>query len=64
MQHMEVLEKCGMVSSAKSGRVRVCQLEPPPLLLAEHWIDAHRNQWETRLNQLDALLINLKETNR
>jgi DNA-binding transcriptional ArsR family regulator len=61
LQHLQVLEKSGMVSSQKTGRVRVFQLEPPPLLLAEHWMDARRAQWETRLDQLDRFLATLKE---
>jgi DNA-binding transcriptional ArsR family regulator len=56
LQHLEVLEKCGMVSSTKTGRIRTFRLEPEPLLLAEHWIDKHRKQWETRLDQLDEYL--------
>ncbi len=64
MQHLDVLEKCGMASSTKTGRTRVLQIEPPPLLLAEHWIEARRAQWEARLDQLDSLVLNLKETNR
>jgi len=61
LQHLQVLEKCGLVSSRKSGRVRVFRLEPKPLLEAEHWMDAQRAQWETRLDQLDNFLMANKE---
>jgi DNA-binding transcriptional ArsR family regulator len=61
LQHLQVLEKCGLVSSKKTGRVRVFQLEPQPMVLAEHWMDTHRAEWETRLDQLDSFLINIKE---
>lgn len=61
LQHLQVLEKNGMVSSEKTGRVRMFRLEPEPLLLAEHWMDTHRREWETRLNQLDDFLKTLKE---
>ena len=56
LQHLQVLEDAGMVSSVKSGRVRTYRLETPALLAAEHWIDTHRRQWETRLDQLDQFL--------
>jgi len=61
LQHLQVLEKDGMVTSQKTGRVRIFRIEPKPLLLAEHWMDAHRTEWETRLDQLDAFLAKLKE---
>jgi DNA-binding transcriptional ArsR family regulator len=64
LQHLQVLEKDGMVRSEKTGRVRVFRLEPKPLLLAEHWMDARRGEWESRLDRLDDFLKTLKETQR
>lgn len=61
LQHLQVLERSGLVSSEKTGRVRTFQLQPQALLLAEHWIDARRAQWEDRLNRLDDLLLRLKD---
>lgn len=61
LQHLQVLEKDGMVTSQKTGRVRIFRLQPAPLLVAEHWMDERRSEWETRLDQLDDFLMNLKE---
>lgn len=61
LQHLQVLEKTGMVRSEKEGRVRTYRLEPAPLLLAEHWMETRRKEWETRLDQLDAFLLSFKE---
>jgi DNA-binding transcriptional ArsR family regulator len=61
LQHLQVLEKCGLVRSKKTGRVRVFELQPEPLEAADKWFDAQRGQWKTRLDQLDAFLINQKE---
>lgn len=61
LQHLQVLEEAELVTSKKTGRVRIFQLEPPALITAEHWIDARRREWEKRLDQLDSLLISLKE---
>ncbi|QYK54314.1 MAG: helix-turn-helix transcriptional regulator [Fimbriimonadaceae bacterium] len=61
LQHLQVLEDAGMISSQKEGRVRTFQLEAPALISAEHWIDARRREWEKRLDQLDNLLISLNE---
>ena len=61
LQHLQVLEKCGLVRSQKTGRVRVFELEPQPLQAAEDWMKAQRLHWETRLDQLDAFLLSQKE---
>ena len=60
-QHLRMLEGCGLVRSRKSGRVRTYELAPEPLQAAEHWISAQRVIWERRLDQLDTLLLTLKE---
>ncbi|MFF0294633.1 ArsR/SmtB family transcription factor [Kitasatospora sp. NPDC004614] len=52
MQHLQVLEACGLVRSEKVGRVRTCHLEPAVLRAAEGWITAQRTVWEHRLDRL------------
>lgn len=64
MQHLKVLEGCGLVRSRKTGRVRTYQLAPRPLKAAEGWMADRRALWERRLDQLDAYLTELKETKR
>lgn len=64
MQHLNVLEDCGLARSHKAGRVRTYQLEPKALKAAEQWMAKHRAIWETRLDQLDDYLNTMKETNR
>lgn len=61
LQHLEVLERSGLVRSTKSGRVRTWRLAPRPLVAAEHWMTAQRALWERRLDQLDDYLHTLKE---
>jgi DNA-binding transcriptional ArsR family regulator len=63
-QHLDVLERCGLVKSRKTGRVRIYQLAPQPLKAAEHWMVRQRATWERRLDQLDAYLKDLKEQKR
>jgi DNA-binding transcriptional ArsR family regulator len=38
IQHLDVLEKSGLVQSEKRGRVRMCRLDEGKLNLAEDWI--------------------------
>jgi DNA-binding transcriptional ArsR family regulator len=52
MQHLQVLETCGLVRSEKVGRVRTCNIEPAMLRTAEDWIVSQRTAWEHRLDRL------------
>lgn len=61
LEHLKVLEGCGLVHSRKAGRVRTYQLAPKRLRLAEDWLSKQRTLWEQRLDQLDSYLIALKE---
>ena len=61
VQHLGVLEECGLVRSKKKGRVRTYQLVPKGLGLAESWLDKQRNLWERRLDQMDEYLLEMKE---
>jgi DNA-binding transcriptional ArsR family regulator len=61
LQHLDVLQKCGLVQSRKSGRVRTYELAPNTLKEAEDWLSAQRSLWERRLDQLDSFLEGLKE---
>lgn len=58
-QHLDVLERSGLLRSRKTGRVRTCRLAPAPLKAAEHWMSRQRALWNRRLNQLDAYLLKL-----
>ncbi|MDG3007725.1 ArsR/SmtB family transcription factor [Paludisphaera mucosa] len=61
LQHLEVLQKCGLVRSRKSGRVRTYELAPGTLRAAEDWMATQRLLWERRLDQLDSYIEDLKE---
>lgn len=56
VQHVKVLEACGLVTSTKRGRVRTCRLHVTTLRDAEVWILDRRRQWERRLDRLGDLL--------
>lgn len=61
LEHLKVLEGCGLVQSEKAGRVRTYRLSPEPLKLAENWLAEQRALWERRLDQFDAYVMTLKE---
>jgi DNA-binding transcriptional ArsR family regulator len=52
VQHLHVLERSGLVSSEKVGRVRTCRIEPAALRPVEQWISARRSSWERRFDRL------------
>lgn len=57
VQHVQVLEASGLVTSEKVGRVRTCWIEPPALRTAERWISERRTAWERRLDRLGEVLV-------
>ncbi|MDF3818331.1 metalloregulator ArsR/SmtB family transcription factor [Leptospira sp. 96542] len=60
MQHLNILENSGIITSEKKGRVRICYLNSKALLPMEHWLSEQKNLWEKRLNQLDSYLERMK----
>jgi DNA-binding transcriptional ArsR family regulator len=52
VQHLQVLEKSGLVRTEKVGRVRTCRMEPGGLKVAERWIEDRRSLWERRPDRL------------
>ena len=56
VQHLQVLEACGLVRSEKVGRVRTCRLEVTRLQTVQDWIDERRRGWERRLDRLGDFL--------
>ncbi len=57
VQHIDVLQRSGLVRSEKVGRVRTCRLEPEPMLTVQKWIGRHRATWEGRLDRLGVVLL-------
>ena len=56
VQHVQVLEACGVVTTEKVGRTRMCRIEPAAMTAAEQWITDRRRGWEARLDRLGDLL--------
>ena len=51
-KQLRVLERAGLLTQDRQGRVRLCRLRAAPMRTAADWIDRYRGFW-TR--QLDAL---------
>jgi DNA-binding transcriptional ArsR family regulator len=66
VQHVQVLEAAGLVTTQKIGRVRTVQVDPAGLRTAEAWLAARRTRVEGQLDRLAAVLAepNLEPSTR
>jgi DNA-binding transcriptional ArsR family regulator len=62
LQHVQVLESCGLVTTEKVGRTRTCRIDPAAMTAAEQWISDRRRSWEARLDRLGGLLREVTTT--
>ena len=60
-KHVGVLEQAGLVATEKVGRVRTCKLGPRRLEQETAWIEAYRQLWASRFNELDDVVEVLKQ---
>lgn len=56
VQHLKILEDCGVIRTEKIGRTRTCRLQLEALTLVEQWMDERRSLWERRFDRLGQLL--------
>jgi len=64
VQHVQVLEACGVVKTEKVGRTRMCQIDPAAMTAAGQWITDRRRGWEARLDRLGDLLSDVSTTEK
>jgi DNA-binding transcriptional ArsR family regulator len=57
VQHLSVLEKCGLVQTEKVGRVRTCRMDARGLNEVERWISQRRAEWNRHLDKLGEYLL-------
>ncbi len=60
-KHVAVLENAGLVVTEKVGRVRTCRLGPRRLAEETAWIEAYRQLWASRFDELDRIVEELKQ---
>ena len=59
-KHVGVLERAGLVTTEKAGRVRTCRLGRRRLEEEVMWIEAYRQLWDARFHGLDEVVEELK----
>jgi DNA-binding transcriptional ArsR family regulator len=60
-KHVGILERAGLVSTEKVGRVRTCKLGPRRLDEVTAWTERHRQVWASRFDELDTVVEELKQ---
>ena len=60
-KHVSVLERAGLITTEKAGRVRTCKLGERGLEAEAAWIEAHRKLFEARFDALDKLILEMKQ---
>jgi DNA-binding transcriptional ArsR family regulator len=61
MKHVHTLERCGLIRTAKAGRVRTCTLDRKRLGVVDGWLAAQRAVWEGRTDRLEQFVTDSQE---
>ena len=60
-KHIQILERAGLVTTRKIGRVRTCSLGKDGHAAEAEWIEAHRKLFEARFDALDEIISEMKQ---
>jgi len=60
-KHVSLLERAGLITTEKVGRVRTCRLGDRGLEAEAQWIEAHRKLFEARFDALDKVIHEMKQ---
>ncbi len=60
-KHLKVLEKAGLIEGGRDAQRRPRRLAPSSMKEVADWIEPFRQQWERRLDNLEAHLARMKQ---
>jgi DNA-binding transcriptional ArsR family regulator len=63
-KHLKVLERAGLITRGRDAQRRPCRVEVRPLVEATDWLESYRNTLESSFQRLDALLEEMKTTEK
>lgn len=63
-KHLRILTECGIVKQEQQGREIYYSLEMEKMKEIDIWLNQCRKIWETRFNQLDEVLSNIKKNKK
>lgn len=63
-KHLQILAECEVVTTLQQGREVYYHLEAKKMEEIDKWLEQFRKLWENRFEQLDQVLLNLKNKKR
>ncbi|MES2761772.1 MAG: metalloregulator ArsR/SmtB family transcription factor [Bacteroidota bacterium] len=59
-KHLRILTECELLKQEQSGREIYYQLNGTKMKEIDKWLEQYKKIWESRFNQLDEVLLTLK----
>src|SRR4028119_216461 len=63
-KHLRILTECQLLKQEQNGREIYYQLEVNKLKPVDKWLDQFRKIWESRFNELDNVLLKIKNNKK
>jgi DNA-binding transcriptional ArsR family regulator len=63
-KHLRILTECELVRQEQKGREIYYRLEIEKMKEIDEWLEQYRKIWESRFEQLDTLLAELKQKDK
>lgn len=63
-KHLRILTECDLLKQQQVGREIYYQLKIDKMKEIDQWLEQYRKIWESRFNELDNVLLNLKNTKK
>jgi DNA-binding transcriptional ArsR family regulator len=63
-KHLRILTECEVVTAEQRGREVYYKLEIEKMKEIDRWLEQYRKIWESRFEQLDVLLAELKQVEK
>ncbi len=63
-KHLRILAECELVTQSRHGREIYYSLEIEKMKEIDEWLEQYRKIWESRFEQLDVLLAELKQQDK
>jgi DNA-binding transcriptional ArsR family regulator len=60
-KHLRTLSKAGLVKVRPAAQQRIYELQPKPFEELDGWLETFKRIWETRMDNLDEYVQELKE---
>src|SRR5258708_1586065 len=63
-KHLRILTACALITQEQQGREIYYQLEIKKMKEIDKWLEQFRKIWESRFNQLDEVLLTIKNNKK